>query len=263
MWKDKKVLIFDVDDTVAESCQPISRDMFKALRAIQDIGVRLVFISGSTVDHIIEQLRSIIDLPWTPPVDFLGTSGTHYRIYIPIYQASTLVYNKYMSADNINYIFHHVKELVEKHNIQTLTTEEDQIQDRDSQVTLSCLGRNAPSDLKREFDPDGSKRFAWAEELDKKLNCELAVPRRYTIRIGGTTSIDITLAGVNKGTGITRWLEHNGVDADECLFFGDQLQEGGNDNAVKGIIDCVGVENPDDTIKELSEIHEARFSPIS
>ena len=44
---------------------------------------------------------------------------------------------------------------------------------------------------------------------------------------------DITLPGIDKAYGIGKLLELNGWSKDEALFFGDKLQEGGNDFPVK------------------------------
>jgi triosephosphate isomerase len=62
-----------------------------------------------------------------------------------------------------------LENLVERHQIHSLTGKDDQIQDRGSQVTLSAIGRNAPEAEKRKFDPSGEKRRAWIEEIRPQL----------------------------------------------------------------------------------------------
>ena len=51
--------------------------------------------------------------------------------------------------------------------------------------------------------------------------------------IGGSTSVDVTREGVDKGYGIGRLIEANGSDVNAILFVGDALYPGGNDEPVK------------------------------
>ena len=42
-----------------------------------------------------------------------------------------------------------------------------------------------------------------------------------------------------------------GWKKEECVYFGDMLFPGGNDESVIGVIDTEAVENPDDTLNIL------------
>src|SRR3546814_17879936 len=50
-----------------------------------------------------------------------------------------------------------------------------------------------------------------------------------SINLGGTTSIDVTRAGVDKGYGLKRLSAESGVPLDGMLFIGDAIFPGGND----------------------------------
>ena len=115
------------------------------------------------------------------------------------------------------------------------------VEDRGSQVTYSALGQQAPSDEKYAWDPDNTKRLKLREYV-------LPFVPDLEVRIGGTTSIDVTLAGVDKAYGIKQLLAATGVVMDDILFVGDKLEEGGNDYPVKAMgIDSIAVEKWQDT----------------
>jgi HAD superfamily hydrolase (TIGR01484 family) len=126
------------------------------------------------------------------------------------------------------------------------TSESDQLQDRGSQITLSGLGHGAALDRKRAFDPDGSRRREWVRRLEDRLGAG-----RFNLRVGGTTSLDITPLGVDKGTGVAQLLQRAGWDARDCLYFGDRFEGTGNDHPVLEVMDCVEVRRPAETLALL------------
>jgi phosphomannomutase len=118
------------------------------------------------------------------------------------------------------------------------------IEDRDSQITYSALGQSAPLDLKTKWDPRHEKRKKIAEILHRKIP-------EFDIRIGGTTSIDITNRGVNKAYGIRKMEEFLDISHEKILFVGDALFHGGNDYPAKAAgVDTISVKGPEET-KEI------------
>ena len=124
------------------------------------------------------------------------------------------------------------------------------IEDRLSQVTYSALGQKAtPED-----------KYAWAEtnkEKRKLLNeaVKARIPE-FEVRTAGTTSLDITKPGIDKAYGMRKLMEATGVSKEEILFFGDKLEEGGNDFPVKNLgIDCIAVNRWEDTAYALEGIN--------
>ena len=86
----------------------------------------------------------------------------------------------------------------------------DLIEDRDSQITLSALGQQAPLDEKKKWDPDFKKR-----EKIKTISAPLI--SEFSIHLGGATSIDVTRPGIDKAYGIEkastrRWHRHRRHD---------------------------------------------------
>lgn len=116
-----------------------------------------------------------------------------------------------------------------------------QIENRESQITFSALGQRAPLDDKEKYDPDHSKRKILVESLQKKL-------ASYDIRIGGTTSIDVSLKGINKKYGIDELMKRLHISKDDVVFVGDSIFKGGNDYAaVEMGLEYVQVKDFEDT----------------
>jgi HAD superfamily hydrolase (TIGR01484 family) len=114
------------------------------------------------------------------------------------------------------------------------------IEDRGSQMTFSALGQQAPPEEKYAWDPTGEKKL-------KLRNHVAPLVPDLEARVGGTTSVDVTLIGVDKAYGISKLIEMTGVTQDEILFVGDKLEEGGNDYPVKAMgIDTIAVEKWED-----------------
>ena len=123
------------------------------------------------------------------------------------------------------------------------------IEDRFSQITMSALGQQAtPED-----------KYAWAEKFKdvrpiyRDKVAELLPD--LEVRIGGTTSTDITLPGIDKAYGMQKLIEAIDISKDEILFFGDKLQEGGNDFPVRAMgIDSIAVEGWETTAYALDGV---------
>ena len=49
------------------------------------------------------------------------------------------------------------------------------------------------------------------------------------MRLGGTTSVDVTKPGIDKAYGIRKLRDILGIAIDEMIFIGDALFPGGND----------------------------------
>jgi HAD superfamily hydrolase (TIGR01484 family) len=121
-------------------------------------------------------------------------------------------------------------------------------------MTFSGLGQDAELENKQAWDPNEEKRKQIKSLLDKKLN-------GYEIRIAGTTSIDITLKGLDKAYGIQKMVEYIKVSKDEILFVGDSLFPGGNDNPVISTgVKTISVKNPEETKRIILQGRESQGS---
>ena len=122
------------------------------------------------------------------------------------------------------------------------------IENRLSQVTFSALGQKAGTEEKYAWDPDCKKR----EKIVAR--CKELAPE-FDYEIGGTTSINALIPGMNKVFGMTHLLEELHVEKSDILYFGDMTQPGGNDYPVVQMgIDTITVRSHEDTAYALRGI---------
>ena len=115
------------------------------------------------------------------------------------------------------------------------------IEFRGTQVSFSALGQEAPLADKEVWD--------LSRALREKLRAAL-VPLlpNYEIRIGGTTTIDITKKGIDKAYGIQQLAKYLKLSISNMLYVGDELGCNGNDEVVLNTgIPTRSVKNPSDT----------------
>ncbi|MBU1111989.1 MAG: bifunctional phosphoglucose/phosphomannose isomerase, partial [Nanoarchaeota archaeon] len=79
---------------------------------------------------------------------------------------------------------------------------------------------------------------------------------KYSFKVGGTTSVDVTRKGLDKEWGIRKFAEFHGIPLNNILFFGDKLYPGGNDHAATRVVDCVEVKSPHDTLEHLKKLSQ-------
>jgi phosphomannomutase len=240
---EKKVIIADVDDTICESCQVIWPEMAAEIDRLVRNGFTFAFISGTKSDD----LKKMVSVGLKETHHILGTTGTNYMLICG--EDSDIVYNLSFTNEEKEEINLAFEKLINYYNIQSMTTKEDQLQDRDSQITLSAIGRHAPSDMKRNYDSDGKIRMMWVGYLRNFLSED-----KYAVKVAGTTSIDVTRKGFDKESGIRKFAEHHSFDINSILFFGDKIYPGGNDFPATRIVDCISVKSPHDTLDILKKL---------
>jgi hypothetical protein len=240
----KKVVIADVDDTICESCQRISSSMAEQIASMIKKGYTWAFISGTAPHHLKEMISSSLKEKHF----LLATTGTACLEILPNNVKEAYSYS--LTHREKAEIMEAFEKLINKYDIKTMTTKEDQVQDRETQITLSAIGRHAPSELKRKYDSDASKRKEWIKFLKKILD-----ENKYEITHGGTTSIDITRKGLDKAWGIKKFAKHYNIDLNSIIFIGDQTQPGGNDYPATKVVDYITVKDPKDTLIKLKEFN--------
>ena len=219
----KRLVVFDLDGTLAASKQAIDGDM--ALLLAKLLEVRLVaVISGGDWPQFERQLLG--HLPASARLDnmlLMPTSGTKYYRFAGSW---TQVYAELFGAEEQRRIFSAFEEAVAEAGLTDDRSWGERIEDRGSQITFSGLGQQAPLEEKEKWDPDLRKRTRLKAMLERRLP-------DVAVRIGGSTSIDITRPGIDKAYGIRKLAEATSFDIDEMLFIGDALYPGGNDAPVR------------------------------
>lgn len=218
------LVMFDLDQTLAESKQPLSPSMADVFARL--VGrTKVAIISGGALPQFLKQVVSQLP-PDTKLANLylLPTSGA--ALYEWRTGAWQKVYAEIFTRAEADLISKAIREAIQETGVINLAERPygERIEFRDSQVTLSALGQEAPIAAKQAWDPDKSKRIALQENIAKRLP-------DYTVRMGGATSIDVTKKGIDKGYGIRKIAEHLTVITHDILYVGDQLVPGGNDEA--------------------------------
>jgi HAD superfamily hydrolase (TIGR01484 family) len=123
------------------------------------------------------------------------------------------------------------------------------IQNRGTQITYSGLGEDAPIEEKQKWDPDQSKKREIVEELKK------IIPE-FSIKTGGSTSVDINRQGIDKAYGLKKLMEYLNIqNKSDILFIGDAIYPQGNDYSAKEFgVDCIKVSGPSETKKVIQNL---------
>ncbi|MFE6736126.1 HAD-IIB family hydrolase [Microbacterium sp. NPDC057650] len=245
-----RLVAFDLDDTLAPSKGAIDPRIAALLRALMH-RVDVAIISGGNEEQFRSQV--IAQLGETDAADLarlhlLPTCGTRYLRHDG--HDFTPVYARDLTADERDAALLALREEAESLGLWEPAPWGDILEDRGSQITFSALGQRAPRDAKVAWDPDGAKRAALRDAVAARLP-------GLEVRSGGSTSIDITRAGIDKAYGMRQLAEMTGVPLTDMLFYGDRLDEDGNDYPVLAIgVPCVAVEGWEDTADKLDELLE-------
>lgn len=239
------LVAFDLDDTLAVSKAAITPRIADLLRALLR-RVDVAIISGGNETQFRSQVVARLD--GTDAADLarlhlLPTCGTRYLRHDG--EGFATVYAHDLSDEEKTSALTALREEAERLGLWEADPWGDILEDRGSQITFSALGQRAPHDAKQAWDPTGEKRAALRDAVAPRLP-------GLEVRSGGSTSIDITRAGIDKAYGMTRLSEFTGIPLDAMLFYGDRLDEGGNDYPVRALgVPSVAVEGWEDTAEKL------------
>jgi phosphomannomutase len=223
MTRTISLVAFDMDDTLAPSKTPLPEPMVDALVALLH-RVPVCIISGGHYGQYEAQLLN--RLPEHAAVENLHLMPTCGARYLKNTDGNwSEVYSLTLSADERARAIRLLEQESRRLGLWEDKTWGPQIEDRGSQITFSALGQNAPVDAKKAWDPTGEKRALLAAAIAPQLP-------ELEVRSGGSTSIDITLRGIDKAHGMREIMSHTGISAREIIFFGDRLDEEGNDYPV-------------------------------
>ncbi|MGM7668470.1 HAD-IIB family hydrolase [Microbacterium sp. A93] len=243
-----RLVAFDLDDTLAASKSAIDPRIAAHLRALLT-RVDVAIISGGNEQQfrsqVIENLGEA-DAASLGRLHLLPTCGTRYLRHDG--SEFTTVYAHDLSDEEKSSALLALREEAERLGLWEQNPWGDILEDRGSQITFSALGQKAPSDAKHAWDPSGQKRLTLRDAVAAR------VPE-LEVRAGGSTSIDITRAGIDKAYGMRSLTEHTGIPLDDMLFYGDRLDEGGNDYPVLAMgVRSIAVSGWEDTATKLDEL---------
>jgi phosphomannomutase len=245
----KKLIGFDLDDTLAITKSPISDEMSELLVELLD-HFEVCIISGGKFEQF---QRQVVERLAAAPsqlrkLHLMPTCGTRYYRYDEIAEEFKQQYAEDLDEDQKKAIVNALEVSAKKLGYWEEKPYGDIIEDRGSQITYSALGQQAPAEEKYAWDPDNTKKMALRKEA-------AALLPDLEVRAGGSTSIDITRIGIDKAYGMEKLMDELHIAKEDILFFGDKLQEGGNDYPVRAMgIDSVQVEGWENTAQILTGI---------
>ena len=241
-----KLIIFDLDGTLAESKQALTSEMAALVGRLLAI-TRVAVISGGALSQFLKQVVSQL------PIDanlanlyILPTSGAALYEYDPSTSLGASwkkIYEERLSEKEAHTIGEAMREAATETGLINFSDQSwgERIEYRGGDVTLSALGQQAPIVLKKAWDPDHTKRHALQKAIAERLP-------EFSVGIGGITSIDVTKKGIDKAYGIRKLCERLSVSESDALYVGDELEKGGNDEAVyKTSVQTKSVKNPNET----------------
>lgn len=241
----KLLVAFDLDGTLAESKQPLQPDMADALSNLLAV-MHVAVISGGDWPQFEKQVASRLPAyADQTKLWLLPTTGTKLYRYDGAWRA---VYAELFDEDQKEAILAAFDAALEATGFRSEQTWGQVVEDRGSQITFSALGQQAPLKAKEQWDPDFAKRKVIQADLQRRLP-------ELSIKLGGTTSIDVTRAGVDKAYGLKKLSVESGFPLNTIMFVGDAIFPGGNDYAAKELgLDTVSVRNPAETLTAIATI---------
>lgn len=237
-----RIVAFDLDDTLTVSKSKIDKRMALLLDELLT-RVDVCIISGGRFEQFESQVLRYLEAPaeLLSRLHVMPTCGTRY--YRWTNDGWQMVYAEDLSDAQKREIVAVLTERAKQLGFWEPSPWGDIIEDRGSQITYSALGQAAPVEAKYAWDPDGSKKRKLRESAAEELP-------DLEVRVGGSTSIDVTRRGIDKAHGIGRLLAQLDASPQDLLFFGDRLEEGGNDYPVRALgVRWVQVENWQDTAR--------------
>ncbi len=252
-----KLLIFDLDGTLTESKQPLANEMTELLARLLAV-TRVAVISGGALPQFLKQIVAM--LPSSAKLAnlyLLPTSGA--SLYEWRRDEWKKIYEERLSEKEAHTIEKAMRDAAEETGIIHFSDQSwgERIEYRGSQVSMSALGQQAPVTLKKAWDPDHTKRRTLQANIAERLP-------EFSVRYGGSTTIDVTKHGIDKAYGIHKLCERLGVNESDALYIGDELESGGNDEVVyKTAVQTKRVAGPSDTERFIESIVKSDFNVTS
>ncbi len=239
----KKLIAFDLDDTLAVSKSAISDRMGALLVKLLNY-FDICIISGGKYEQFTKQVIDRIEA--TPEqlsrLHLMPTCGTRYYRYDVNSAEWKLQYAEDLTESQKKKIIEVSEKASREADLWPKNPYGKVIEDRNSQISISFLGQQAPVEEKERWAAkNAERRLAVRQVIADEL-------MEFEVRAGGTTTIDITRLGIDKAYGMRKLITELGIDKSDILFLGDNLQEGGNDYPVKAMgIETIDVNHWPDT----------------
>ena len=241
----KKLIVFDLDGTLAESKSSLDAEMAALLNTLLGLAQVAVISGGNWPQFEKQVLSNLAHDEHLKNLSLLPTCGTKFYRYESDWK---LLYAEDFTAEEKKKIIASLRQVMELPDFKVEKRWGELLEDRGSQITFSALGQQAPVDEKKKWDPDFAKRQRMKTMLDQ------AIPE-FSVRLGGMTSVDVTKPGIDKAYGIRKLRDILGIAIAEMIFIGDALFPGGNDYPAKEAgAPSIQVKDPHETKRVVEAI---------
>lgn len=237
-----KLLLFDVDGTLTEPMQPISRETKLALREARRNGACIGVVGGSGIQQILSQLGAdALD-----EFDYVFAENG-----LVAYARGELIHRMELKdrihaaelTRLINFLLRYIADLDIPVKRGTF------VQYRTGMLNVCPIGRDCSTEERvafHQYDQVHGVRRALVQAITREfpsLRCS----------VGGMISVDVFPHGWDK----TYCLQHVlGAGFERIHFFGDKTSEGGNDFEIFSSAHTVGhsVSGPGDTVAQMEKV---------
>ncbi len=253
--KDKELIVFDLDGTLARTKSTIDSEMSKLVEKLLT-HKKMAVIGGGKLELFQHQFLNELKIP-SELLNNLYLFPVTATSFFKYENGWKNVYTHNLTQEEVNQVMAAFENVFEEINYQKpKKTYGATIENRGSQITGSALGQDvvkelgdAGVDLKNKWrDENTPLKLKIAKGLQEHLpNLE--------VHAAGHTSIDITKKGIDKSYGLHQMEKYLNVKIADMLFVGDAIFPGGNDYAVtKTPIDYCKVKDPEETKKIIRQI---------
>ena len=212
--KAKKLLCFDLDATLTEHrmpLEPAARELMEKLCEKYDV----VMMAAGNCPRVYKQMGNF-------PVPIVGNYGMQESAIV---DGEFRIVREDTAPADTAFFLKWCQYFREKYGYTSYSGDPVEFH-ASGMVTFGLMGTAPDKYEKLKFDPDKAKRRAMYPEV-------LQVFKDYAVYIGGSTSFDFTPAQYNKFDAALRYAHEHGYSLDDCLFVGDDLDDGGGDSHIR------------------------------
>ena len=236
-----KHVFFDLDNTLmlSRTVMPIERQpVFKKLCEKEDV----IIVSGQQEKQIRVQIPPAIGARFF----ILAQTGND-----AIDKDGKELWKESFTGEQTAAVLELVETIKKELNL-TVKDPDDLVEERGSQISYSPIGHNEDLQKKYAFDPSTDLR---RNMIGRHLSDVVRLNKiGVDVVPGGTTCFDFFLHGKNKGYNVNRLIKQMGWRMPECVYVGDALFHGGNDETVIGIVPTQPVTGPDQTFEYIEYV---------
>ncbi len=253
--KPKKLIVFDLDGTLAKSKSTMDKEMVGLFTELLQAKKVAVIGGGKRAlfqHQMLSQLKIKKEL--LEKLFLFPTTATAFYRYNKgwknVYLHQLTKEERTLIKKTFDRVF---KEIGYKHPKKTYGK---LVEDRGTQVTFSVFGQDVVKAL-------GKKGIAMKDKWrDENQATKLQIAKlmqkylpKLEVRAAGHTSVDVTKKGIDKAYGLHQIEKYLKVKIKDMFFVGDAIFPGGNDYAItKTAIDYYPVDGPEQTKEAIRAV---------